>query len=295
MSFRAAFPGLRGAAHNAFRTAGSSRAYTGTNAPPSSPSALRRWTVRFAIALAIPGAYFAGAVFPPKVVLMLYPRYSPPAPEASSKQGQDLMNAVEREMQELYHVAHLRSRGDEYYETRPYQKFDPNKIHNSLTAGSLRGPGRLAVPPLLFAKKDESEAIGIVHLGRALCGHDGIIHGGLISTVFDEALARIALLNLTSGIGVTANLNVNFRVPCMADQFVMVRTKLESVQGRKVKVSGTMETLDGEVVADATGLFVEPKWAQFLQSSGVTEALGRPIPAPKNTPALFDGQTERIV
>jgi hypothetical protein len=32
----------------------------------------------------------------------------------------------------------------------------------------------------------------------------------------------------------------------------MVRTKLESVQGRKVKVSGTMETLDGEVVADAT-------------------------------------------
>jgi hypothetical protein len=35
-------------------------------------------------------------------------------------------------------------------------------------------------------------------------------------------------------------------------QFVIVRTKLESVQGRKVKVSGTMETLDGEVVADAT-------------------------------------------
>jgi hypothetical protein len=78
-------------------------------------------THALAIALAIPGAYFAGAVFPPKVVLMLYPRYSPPAPEASSKQGQDLMNAVEREMQELYHVAHLRSRGDEYYETREWE------------------------------------------------------------------------------------------------------------------------------------------------------------------------------
>ena len=32
--------------------------------------------------------------------------------------------------------------------------------------------------------------IGIIHLGRALCGHDGVIHGGLISTVFDESLAR---------------------------------------------------------------------------------------------------------
>jgi acyl-coenzyme A thioesterase PaaI-like protein len=27
-------------------------------------------------------------------------------------------------------------------------------------------------------------------MGRALCGHDGIIHGGLIATVFDETLAR---------------------------------------------------------------------------------------------------------
>jgi hypothetical protein len=51
---------------------------------------------------------------------MLYPRYSPPPPEASSKKGQDVMNAVEREMQELYHVAHLRLRGDEYYETREW-------------------------------------------------------------------------------------------------------------------------------------------------------------------------------
>jgi hypothetical protein len=48
----------------------------------------------------------------------------------------------------------------------------------------------LAVPPIVFARPDETEAIAILHLGRALCGHDGIIHGGLISTIFDESLAR---------------------------------------------------------------------------------------------------------
>jgi hypothetical protein len=42
----------------------------------------------------------------------------------------------------------------------PYARFDPDKIHNSLTAGSLRGPGKLAVPPIVFSKDDESEAIG---------------------------------------------------------------------------------------------------------------------------------------
>jgi acyl-coenzyme A thioesterase PaaI-like protein len=30
----------------------------------------------------------------------------------------------------------------------------------------------------------------VLHLGRALCGHDGIVHGGLLATVFDESLAR---------------------------------------------------------------------------------------------------------
>lgn len=48
----------------------------------------------------------------------------------------------------------------------------------------------LAVPPLAFVKTDESEAVLILHLGRSLCGHDGIIHGGMIATIFDEALGR---------------------------------------------------------------------------------------------------------
>jgi len=60
-----------------------------------------------------------------------------------------------------------------------------------------------------------------------------------------------ALMNIPSHIGVTANLNINYRSPCMADQFVVVRTQLDSKQGRKVKVSGYMETLDGERIADA--------------------------------------------
>jgi acyl-coenzyme A thioesterase PaaI-like protein len=61
---------------------------------------------------------------------------------------------------------------------------------HSLTSSVLRGPSLLAVPPLAFVKNDESQAVLILHLGRSLCGHDGIIHGGMIATVFDESLAR---------------------------------------------------------------------------------------------------------
>jgi hypothetical protein len=43
-----------------------------------------------------------------------------------------------------------------------------------------------------------------------------------------------------------------------------------------------------------SALFIEPKWAQFLQSSGVTEAMGKPMAIP--TKAQRDqGAFERVV
>lgn len=117
-------------------------------------------------------------------------------------------------------------------------------------------------------------------------------------------------MNLPTHIGVTAYLNVNFKAPCTADQvstgpfwithtrspqFVVMRTKMTKKDGRKVFVEGTMETLDGEAIASANGLFVEPKWAQFLQSSGVTEALGRPMPMPETAAGALDDRTERVI
>lgn len=47
-----------------------------------------------------------------------------------------------------------------------------------------------ALPPLAFVKNNESSAIIVLHVGRSLCGHDGIIHGGLLATVLDESLGR---------------------------------------------------------------------------------------------------------
>ena len=61
---------------------------------------------------------------------------------------------------------------------------------HSLTSSVLRGPSMFALPPLAFVKNNESSAIIVLHVGRSLCGHDGIIHGGLLATVLDESLGR---------------------------------------------------------------------------------------------------------
>lgn len=72
----------------------------------------------------------------------------------------------------------------------------------------------------------------------------------------------------------TAYLNVKYKAPTYADQFVVVRVRGDRAEGRKAWVSGRIETLDGQLLVEADALYVEPKnaWA-LAQTSAVKEAL----------------------
>ena len=67
----------------------------------------------------------------------------------------------------------------------------PHIKQHSLTAGILQGPGRMVTPPIAFVHRDEQEMESYLHVGRSLCGHDGVIHGGLLATILDEAMGRV--------------------------------------------------------------------------------------------------------
>jgi len=89
---------------------------------------------------------------------------------------------------------------------------EEHRVH-SLTAGVLGGVGRIAVPPIVVSKVDDSESVMVIHVGGSICGHDGTAHGGLLATLLDEALARTAILPFSQEIGVTTNLNLDYRAP----------------------------------------------------------------------------------
>lgn len=153
-------------------------------------------------------------------------------------------------------------------ESRPQLKVPPAWRAHNLTAGTLMGPGRVPFPPVawLDAAGDRKAYVQISYVGEELCGHPGIVHGGYLATVLDEGLARTAFAGLPNHVGMTANLNVNYKAPCMAGQYIVLRGELTKVEGRKAWVEGRIETLpDGEeeplVLATATGLYVEPKQA----------------------------------
>ncbi|KAL1914675.1 uncharacterized protein VTP21DRAFT_8086 [Calcarisporiella thermophila] len=128
-----------------------------------------------------------------------------------------------------------------------------------LTLHSLRGEGKLALDPLVFHGRDKKQAVIVTHLGHGLCGHPKIIHGGLLATLLDEAFGIIALPNLPGNVGFTANLNINYRRPCFSNQFVVIRSKLEKLEGRKAYTEASISDLEGNVFVDGTSLFVSPK------------------------------------
>lgn len=242
--------------------------------PPTKRKLSTLTTLTVSSVFAFLGGYVSGTIYPPSFYQLLYPKPAPPPPVQHSQQSIEISNEIENKVNNLDIVKSLRS-DKSYYESRPYTRLNESVKANSLTAGALRGGGRLAIPPVVFSKEDDSEAIIILHVGRGLCGHDGIIHGGLIATLFDESLARTAILSLPSKIGVTANLKVNYRAPLPADQFIMIKSTLNSLNGRKAFVNASLTSLDSKTLfADAQSLFIEPKYAHLLKSSGVTEALG---------------------
>ncbi|SJX62066.1 uncharacterized protein SRS1_10708 [Sporisorium reilianum f. sp. reilianum] len=171
----------------------------------------------------------------------------------------------------------------QYVMTRPYLKYSREKARHNLTAGSLRGPGMVAVPPLVFTKTghgasqlggNEGDSTIVLHLGRSLCGHDGIVHGGMLATVCDEALARTAMYNLPGKIGVTARLEIDYRKPTMANQFVVLQTELIEQRGRKAVVKGTVTDVDGKLLLECRAIFVEPRYARyFLDAKAIKQAI----------------------
>lgn len=103
-------------------------------------------------------------------------------------------------------------------------------------------------------------------------GFEGVVHGGIISSVLDEAMAWATA---AAGIwAVTGEMRVRFRQPVQVGDATRVQARVDETRGRIVKVSAELvREDDGAPVANATGTFVrvaaevEETWrARYLAS-----------------------------
>lgn len=158
-----------------------------------------------------------------------------------------------------------------YVESRPHLRLPEAVRQHSLTAGTLAGPGRIVVPPLAFCDDVHGKLVSLAFLGEDLCGHVGIVHGGMLATLMDESMGRCGLAALPGRIGFTARLTVDFRKPVKAGTYIVIKAEVVKTEGRKAWVKGRIEGLgdgkkEGDVLVEAEALFIEPKNAKVCLS-----------------------------
>lgn len=94
------------------------------------------------------------------------------------------------------------------------------------------------------------------------------LYGGIIASLLDCHMCLTAIVGLYADAGrvygddggakmwaVTANLNVDYLAPTPIDAEIEVEARIVSVDGKKVRVEGTLGA-DGVVSARASGLFI---------------------------------------
>ena len=118
-----------------------------------------------------------------------------------------------------------------------------------------------------YFNDQEQRLVARVWFGPVTEGPPGHAHGGSIAAVLDEVLGLAAWS--TGHPVVVGNLNVSFRQLLPIQTVVQVKTKLVSVQGRKVMVHGEICSLDGSVYATAECLCIKLTEEQ-IASSGKT-------------------------
>lgn len=112
-----------------------------------------------------------------------------------------------------------------------------------------------------FYNEKERQIYGIVQLGKKLCGHQGILHGGATATILDEILGSLSMWTAENKDTFTANLNVNYRKPILLPALVVVSGKVDKLEGRKIYITGAIHPAEDSktVLADATMLAIIAK------------------------------------
>tara|TARA_Y100000588_G_scaffold374446_1_gene449498 strand:- start:273 stop:710 length:438 start_codon:yes stop_codon:yes gene_type:complete len=87
-------------------------------------------------------------------------------------------------------------------------------------------------------------------------GFQGIVHGGIITTLMDEVMAHVLLKRGIQGL--TYKLEVEFKQMGQVGEKLVIRGRLLKERGRILQMEAEACTEAGEVVATAQG-----KWVRF--------------------------------
>ncbi len=121
-------------------------------------------------------------------------------------------------------------------------------------------------------------------------GYPGVVHGGVVAAMLDEAAGRAAMGEQVDKFMFTAKLTVSYRKPVPLGEKLRLVGRLVRRRGRLAVVTGELRLADGTLAADAEGLLAdvpEPR-----ADPAVLEALGWKVYPNSQPPAAPDRAAE---
>jgi len=102
-------------------------------------------------------------------------------------------------------------------------------------------------------------ATGIVHIDFSPTaqhiGFEGVAHGGMLATVFDEAMVWAATWNLRT-FCYCGEMSVRFKRPARVGEKLHLEARVELSRPKIVQTAATLRTPDTNIVASASGKYV---------------------------------------
>ena len=126
------------------------------------------------------------------------------------------------------------------------------RYSNCFVCGDLN-PGGLKAKFFFDGKKAYTE----IATDSRFEGYKGIYHGGVLSSLLDEIMIKAILANETYA--VTAEMTVRFLLPVKTGDKLSITGWVRSHKGRLYLTEGEAVNSEGQMVASASGKYVEAK------------------------------------
>lgn len=85
-------------------------------------------------------------------------------------------------------------------------------------------------------------------------GYKGIVHGGIVTTLLDEAMGNYIIKKYKEN-AVTGRIEIRYRHPTPIDRELTISAVQESQRRNIITMKAQIETADGTVTAEATAKF----------------------------------------
>lgn len=120
-----------------------------------------------------------------------------------------------------------------------------------------------------FFRQGNSGATAECKPDKAFTGYDGLLHGGVASSLLDEIMIKAVLAH--GKLVVTAKMTVRYHRPVLMGKKLILRGKIVGEKGRIFDTEGVLIDSSGLVLTSATGRYVELSGARrdrLMQSLG---------------------------